>query len=335
MKECYPLTSKKDHNLISIIIPSKNEEKRLPRCIKSIKNLIKDKNDLEIIVVDNGSEDNTVGVAKQLDVNVFIKSSGTVGSLRNYGAKMSKGNILIFLDSDIEVMPDFLIKSIPLLNNKKVAVVTGKILIPKQSTWLEQTWFLNRKKKYQSGNIDWSSSMNMIIKRDVFIFVGGFTDDLVTCEDIDISYKIKNAGYQINYDEKIKVIHFGEAKNISELIKKERWRGYNTITLANRHPGAVNIWLGILQILIINISLLCGVMFFGFSEYKYAILFLLIYITPPLLRAILISIKNNTYKYFHQLFIVWYFYYIARSLALIDRIIYLTKLQFKNKNNIN
>jgi len=85
---------------ISIIIPTLNEEKNLPRVLRSIKNYMKNRNEkYEIIVVDGYSKDNTVEIAKKFGAKVIFDDVGKGSALRK-GMKVAKGDIIITMDAD-------------------------------------------------------------------------------------------------------------------------------------------------------------------------------------------------------------------------------------------
>ena len=85
---------------ISIIIPTLNEEKNLPRVLRSIKNYMKNRNEkYEIIVVDGYSKDKTVEIAKKFGAKVIFDDVGKGSALRK-GMKVAKGDIVITMDAD-------------------------------------------------------------------------------------------------------------------------------------------------------------------------------------------------------------------------------------------
>lgn len=121
--------------MISIIIPAHNEENYIGNTLKSIKN--QNFKDYEVIVVCNGCTDNTEKIAKKHTSKVYNLKEGHVSKARNYGAKKSKYNKLIFLDADIHLTEGTLekisklkgfgsCKAIP-DNNKLIAKVMMKI----------------------------------------------------------------------------------------------------------------------------------------------------------------------------------------------------------------
>ena len=91
--------------MLSIIIPTLNEEKYLGKLLESIKK--QTYKDYEIIVSDNNSEDRTREIAKKFGCKV-VKGDGNPGIGRNSGAKAAKGDILFFIDADCYIEKDFL-----------------------------------------------------------------------------------------------------------------------------------------------------------------------------------------------------------------------------------
>lgn len=99
--------------MISFIIPTFNASKRIERCLNSIKN--QKQNDIEIIIVDDGSNDNTYEIAREyafnnqeLCIRVFRKTNGGAGSARNYGIEKAKGEYIFFMDADDFLVSDSL-----------------------------------------------------------------------------------------------------------------------------------------------------------------------------------------------------------------------------------
>jgi len=104
--------------LLSIIIPTKNEEKRLPRLLESIKKQIF--SDYEIIVADNESTDKTLEIAKKYMCR--ITEGGIPSKARNNGAKLARGEYLLFLDADVVLTePNFIANSLYEFRKKKLA----------------------------------------------------------------------------------------------------------------------------------------------------------------------------------------------------------------------
>lgn len=182
---------------ISIIICTYNRTESLNRTLESINAMtVPDELSWELIVVDNNSKDNT----KQFVEN-FIKTSGLncryvfeekqgVSHARNSGIKNSKGGIVAFLDDDVIVTPDWLVKVDCAFKEYEPSVVWGKVLLKIDGGYTE--WF---SKKIAGALGEWDRGdkiffadindyymigigANMSFKKDVFEKIGLFRTDL-------------------------------------------------------------------------------------------------------------------------------------------------------------
>lgn len=127
---------------ISVIIPVFNEEKYIAKCIESIvKQSIKP---FEIIVVDDGSIDNTSAIAKKYGINIFKLKHGGTGQAKNYGASKAKGEILIFIDADMYLDKDY-IKNIisPILKEKCICTYTTAEYVKNTKNIWAKCWNIN------------------------------------------------------------------------------------------------------------------------------------------------------------------------------------------------
>ena len=106
--------------MLSVIIPTLNEEKFLPHLFKSLKE--QTFKDFEIIVADNNSIDSTRSIA--LRSGAKIVDGGLPARGRNNGAKVARGEWLLFLDADVILPPDFLEKAITEIKNSDLSVAS-------------------------------------------------------------------------------------------------------------------------------------------------------------------------------------------------------------------
>ncbi len=209
---------------VSVIIPMKNEEGNIGNCLESLfKNKIKGI-PLEVIVVDNGSEDNSLTVAKKYPVKILQKIGCNVSTLRNYGASLATGSILAFLDADCEVKQDWIKRALSHFDDDNVACVGATPIAPVNGTWVQKSWSSFRTRRSHIRYVEWLNSSNFIVRKKVYEKVGGFSEKLETCEDVDLSYKIGSL-YKLVFDPGLVVVHYGEPKTILEFFKKEIWRG--------------------------------------------------------------------------------------------------------------
>lgn len=218
----------------SIIIPAKNEEANIGRCLDSIGQVQWNKDQFEVIVVDNGSTDRTVEIARQKGAAVYIKPELTISGLRNYGARHATGEILAFIDADCTVAGFWLTHASPYRMRKDVVCFGSPPVVPENATWVQKAWFAVRKKSPECGETDWLESMNMFVMREIFVASGGFDESLVTCEDYDLSIRLKRYGLIIS-DSSIVAVHHGEAATVRHFFHKELWRGKSNFAGMMQH----------------------------------------------------------------------------------------------------
>ncbi len=307
------------NELVSVIIPAKNEEGNIERCLNSLMCVDYPKDNIEIIVVDNGSLDKTVCIAKKYGAKVFVEPNLTIAGMRNLGAKNSKGDILAFVDADVSVSKDWIKNAINFLQVDSVGCVGCSPSIPVDSTWVEKVWHLHKKGKPETITPKWIASMNMFVKRDVFIEIGGFNESLKTCEDVDLGYRLSKK-YKIIWSKKIKAIHYGEAKNLKHLFRKEFWRGKNNYSGFMAHGF---VWQEMPSI-IMPILFLVFMVIFLFSivsfNINHIIMSLFLLFLFPVLKTMIISYKISDIRYFPHLVLVWLVYYFARSSSGADEL---------------
>ena len=210
---------------VSIIIPAKNEAKYLGKCLHSLSRLNFPEKRYEIIIADNGSTDQTVQIAHSYAARVVrLPDKKTISAVRNGGVARASGDILVFLDADCTVAEDWLLGAEPYFNRDDISCFGSSPIIPDDATWVEKTWFLVRKSHQQVFERDWQESTNMFIPRTAFERAGGFNEELATCEDVDLSYRLLKLGKIIS-DTRIIAVHHRDPKTIREFFLKEKWRG--------------------------------------------------------------------------------------------------------------
>ena len=212
------------NKLVSFIIPAYNEEHNIARTLQMIKRHMPASLDYEIILVDHGSTDQTVQIAKQNAALVYLHAKGTVAGLRNYGVCKSKGDVLIFIDADVILTNEWQSKigRVVSLLREGSRVLTGSwVSVPEQGNWIERYWYA----PLQKGQNTHINSGHMIISRNLFEELGGFSAALETGEDYDISMRARENEIDIIDNHELKVIHEGYPRSLLEFIKREYWHG--------------------------------------------------------------------------------------------------------------
>ncbi|MBS7611871.1 glycosyltransferase [Candidatus Bathyarchaeota archaeon] len=172
---------------VSIVIPTLNEEKYLPRLLKSIR-VQKTECKFEMIIVDGFSSDRTVDVAKQFSATVLIVKSN-IAEARNIGGLYAKGRFLLFLDADTAIPQGFLSNLKYLLEDGvKCAIFRPEPLEYAESLFVRigytLGWILCRLRLTNP------CYMGLVIERGIFISIGGFDTRLIYSEDLDFLWKV-------------------------------------------------------------------------------------------------------------------------------------------------
>lgn len=183
--------------LISIIIPTYNEEHYLGKTLESIKNLQTDGFSIEVLVVDGGSTDKTVEVAKAYGVTVLRVAHRGIGFARQQGLLMSKGEIIAYTDADTIVPSTWLDMIVSTLKAPGVVGVYGTFRVP--DGWWVYRFYINYLQpplvqalyfiKFHLG-----PGQNMGFWRAKALSVGGFDQALQLFEDFDILTKLSLTG---------------------------------------------------------------------------------------------------------------------------------------------
>ena len=194
---------------ISIIIPLYNAEKTLEKCLTAIFN--SRYQNFEVLVVDDGSKDASIKIAESFSCKILKLTHNQGPSVaRNWGAKNAKGDVLLFIDSDIVIKRDTLDLFVDSL--KSYPAVFG-IYTQKPGTdellTLYQNFYAHKSMKQTRDLTSVLYSYCVAIEKKVFDEVGGFDQSWVraTFEDVEFGLRVTENGHQIYLNKNIEVVH--------------------------------------------------------------------------------------------------------------------------------
>ncbi|MBK8946477.1 MAG: glycosyltransferase [Ignavibacteriae bacterium] len=188
----------------SIIIPTLNEEKLLPNLLQKIcdKNLQK-KYNYEIIISDGGSTDLTLEIAKSFDAIIVKKKfeeKQNIAMGRNLGARISKGEILIFFNGDIAIenFEKILMEVENKFSQSKYLAMTTKVeVFPEEQKFIDlifQTFYNFHFHALNVIGMGMGRGECHIIKREIFEKLNGYNEKLAAGEDFDLFKRIRKHG---------------------------------------------------------------------------------------------------------------------------------------------
>ena len=235
--------------LVSVVIPMRNEEKNAARCLVSLKN--QDFTNMEIIVVDDGSIDNTSKISLQYADKVITTERKGISFAKNTGIRNAKGDYVVFTDADCVPEKDWLVELLKGFCEERIVSVGGPNLNTLTcnilSESIDRIFYFLSKLGFRYGVCSGSSRFvehnpgcNVIYKKSIFQKVGLFNENLVTSEDEEMDCRIIKNGYKIYYMSGAKVRHFRRDSSVSFLRQLYRY-AVGKMQFIRRHPDKIRI----------------------------------------------------------------------------------------------
>jgi rSAM/selenodomain-associated transferase 2 len=175
--------------MISIIIPTLNEEEALPGCLAS---LTGQSGSPEVLVVDGGSDDATVEIAGRSGARVLESTRGRAVQM-NHGAREATGSVLLFLHADSRLPPNATTQIAAAVEQGTPA---GAFRLSYDTRAMAYRIAGHLSDLYCRATGDLFGDRGMFVRRSVFDRIGGFRP-LPLMEDLDLSVRLKRHGYRV------------------------------------------------------------------------------------------------------------------------------------------
>ena len=220
-----------NQNLISVIIPCQNGINYLKEAIDSVK---RQEMNTEIIVVDDGSTDDTANLARKCGVRVYsIPRSGS-SVARNVGLKNAKGDFVLFLDHD-DILTENALKTLynEFISDVSLGFVQGKLqdFISPELDNDDKKSLAPRKEPY-GGTLAGA----FLFKKSIFDIVGGFDENLKTGENVEFILRLNNTngggGIKTKKIDFIATLRRLHKTNKGRTMQKQENKDYSTILRA-------------------------------------------------------------------------------------------------------
>lgn len=202
--------------LISVIIPTYNEEKDIEECLDSLRKQTYDK--IEIIVVDDGSTDKTRGIVRKYKkVKIIEGEHKGPGFSRNLGAKNAKGEIIVLVDADMTFPEDYVEKlTRPIREGKSIGTEEKKQYAKNLDNIWSKCWGT-----YSKENLPNRGQIFRAILKKRFLDLGGFDSKYGYADDMTLYFKY---GLQSDIVEDAFCYH-KNPENLKAIYKQSRWIG--------------------------------------------------------------------------------------------------------------
>ena len=213
--------------IVSIVVPAFNEERNIKRLLLSVAKQTYRK--IETIVVDDGSVDRTVEIAKHYADHVFARRHAERSLQRNFGASKARGQYLMFLDADMELTPRVVAECVEAVS--KNPNLKG-LVIPEKTT---VTGFISSIRRFEREMYEGDSSIEVSRFFEKRIF--GYDPKLTGPEDYDLPYRISKK-YALG---RIKSYLWHHESNIglTKLLKKRFYYASRGAYYAQKHPELI------------------------------------------------------------------------------------------------
>ncbi|MBI5148133.1 glycosyltransferase family 2 protein [Candidatus Pacearchaeota archaeon] len=301
---------------VTIIIPAYNEEKNIGQTIKSLLKLKYPKNKLDIIVIDDGSKDNTYKIAKSFGkygVRIYTKKNGGKANAMNFGLRHVKTEFVGSLDADSFVEAEALINMVGFFEDKEVMAVTPTLRIWKPRNIIQRVQrteylfgvFLRKIFSF-IGTIHVTPGPFTIYRKKFFDKYGGYDEKTLT-EDMEIAMRIQSKNYMIE-NSLYAGVDTVAPDNLKGLFRQRvRWyRGFIDNAIRYKHLFGSkhgNLGLIILPSALLSIGLVLWFTYFGFYY---------------ILSKIITSISNLALINFNVLPLIKRYFYILPSNIIIQ-----------------
>ncbi len=228
------------HLHVSVVVPVYSAQKTIVACLNSLISQAFPEGSYRIIVVDNGSRDRTLEILRRYESSVTVVHESVRGpaAARNLGILLGGGDIVAFVDADCIAAPDWLSNLISQFDDQSIAMVGGRIesVTPKNEVQLYGERIHDHKKAIEFCNPPYIISMNSAVRRTVLAEVGLFDNTFRRGEDVDLSWRIRKAGYQFQYAPDAVIYHHNES-TLRGLLREGLLHGYYGVKVKRDHDA--------------------------------------------------------------------------------------------------
>lgn len=247
-REGFPLLDEADYPAVSVIVPVRNRPEEISACLRSLIDLDYPAEKLEIIVVDDASEDATPeAVTRFPEARLLRMQQHRQASFcRNRAAEIARGEILAFIDSDCLADPTWLKELVPAFRDTSLGALGGWVDGTFEEKGLDRyekvksalnmgAWF---KRSELTEHFFYVPTCNFLVRRDAFLNLGGFREPLHVGEDVDFCWRLQDAEYSLEYRPMGRVSH-NHRNRLAAFCARRFDYGTSEPVLQQLHTGRV------------------------------------------------------------------------------------------------
>ena len=324
---------------VSVVIPCRNEEKYIGKCIQAIIDQSYGIENIEAFVCDGCSDDGTQTIIKKYSaecpqIKLIINEKRTAPTAMNLGIKASKGEVIVIFGAHAYMDKDYIKICVEKLNSEDIACVGGTIINISENT-LAEAISLSMSSPFGVGNalFRFSEKEQLVdtvafgaYRRSIFDEIGFFDEELVRNQDDELNFRITKSGNKILLVPDI-ISHYYTRGSFSKLWTQYFQYGFWKVRVIQKHkkPAAVRHLIPFMFV----ISLIVGTIFSPFSKIvRYAFLAeILLYLSG----AIIFSLKASKGKasYVPQMIISFLILHLSYGIGFLEGLVVFNGLKSK------
>ena len=215
---------------VSAIVPTKNNERTIGALVRSLRDQRPSVG--EIIVVDGKSTDRTVEIATLCGARVvsYDRLGDQRAFARNLGAECAKGDVFVFLDSDMEFQSGIIEECVARIESGADGVVIPEMNLGSGLIGLARSW---ERRLIERDNL---TVVARVVRCSVFTKIGGFDSHVTGFEDLDFQARLLEGRFRLDRST-TPLIHHEEGQNLLTYLRKRLYYMRSAALYCRKHPG--------------------------------------------------------------------------------------------------
>lgn len=222
----------------TVILAVYNARATIDACVDSLLALRYPADRLELRIVDNGSTDGTAAALERYGERIVLEHERKRGAsaARNAGLAGARGEVVAFTDADCVVDPDWLARLVGGLRDPQVGIAGGAILAcdPANPVQRYGETIHDHRKSIEVFRPPYAMTGNWASPRELLLRLGGFDERFLRGQDVDLSYRIVQAGYALAFVPDAIVRHHNES-SMAGLMREGFTHGFHSVLARKRH----------------------------------------------------------------------------------------------------
>ena len=201
--------------LVSIVVPTRNSERYLSACLRSVRG--QDYSNIELLVVDRDSTDSTVQIARAFGATI-LRAGPERSAQVNAGVRSSRGQFVLRVDADFALEP-------PVVSECVSLAAAGADAVVVHNTSVEVGW-LSRIRKFEVDMYKYSldHSVARFVSKELFDAIGGYAEDMTAGEDYDFQNRIIRSNFHTAFCD-AEATHLDEPTRLPTVLRKYFYYG--------------------------------------------------------------------------------------------------------------